>query len=49
MGYAVNDCSRICGTIIGKSILYGIPLSMLWQLMLILCAARIFHFIALER
>lgn len=49
MSCAINDCFSICGNIIGKSIIMGIPLHLLWPLMLILCGARMVHFIALER
>lgn len=49
MSRAVNDCFRICGYIVGKSILFGIPIALLWPLAVILCGGRMVHFIALER
>lgn len=45
----LKDCSRLCGIVVGKSILYGIPMRLLWPLMLILCGGRVLHFIAFER
>lgn len=45
----LNDCFSICGNIIGKSIIMGIPLRLLWSLMLVLCGGRVLHFIAFER
>ena len=49
MKNAVNDCLRLCGYIVGKSILFGIPIALLWPLAVILCGGRMVHFIALER
>lgn len=49
MSRAINDCFSICGNIIGKSIIMGIPLRPLLPLMLILCGGRVLHFIAFER
>lgn len=49
MSRAINDCFRICGYIVGKSILLGIPIALLWPLAAILCGGRMVHFIALER
>ena len=49
MSIAIKDCCRICGAITGKCILFGVPIALVWPLPLILCAARIIHFIALER
>ena len=46
---AINDCFRILGIILDYRIVVGVPLSLTWPLLVILCTARIFHFIALER
>lgn len=44
-----HDCGRIVGEVLVDSLLFGIPLAMLWQMTLILCGVRIIGFIAFKR